>query len=382
MVHDAPEADRSIAEIALRIIDLVDETRQVATYKPATLLALIEACMRHAREDGTPPDELPIRWLAEEFVYLYWQQVTPYSEKIGLLKQTEQTGSRILPPVIRLRAAAVRHDVTTPIGLAEVSPATWKREVDNISFIIAEQPLGRLQRPRGWRAGQDYPRFLFDDYSLGRGIRRAAALNVTVQLKRGAAEALVRFGALLRPLLEVAWARKVAELNHVSFGEGDLRTFLFNRERKDLTAVRPELRRLQANRCFYCDRTLPEGSVEVDHVIPWSRTPNDGLFNLVAAHSTCNLDKSASLPGRPVLARWTTRNTNELNAVAKALGWPIRRNESLAIARSLYLHLPVDQALWVSPNAYEPLTLGLRSVIMGLLREAYGSVTDGTDTSN
>ena len=47
--------------------------------------------------------------------------------------------------------------------------------------------------------------------------------------------------------------------------------------------------------CFYCNRTLDERQIHVDHFIPWSYIFEDEAWNLVLACQDCNLKKSDSL---------------------------------------------------------------------------------------
>lgn len=77
----------------------------------------------------------------------------------------------------------------------------------------------------------------------------------------------------------------VARMNKLE--EAELEQFLFGPERISLEPTRQPLRALQKNRCFYCEGGIT-GRADVDHFIPWSRYPDDGLDNLVAAHPKCN----------------------------------------------------------------------------------------------
>jgi len=47
--------------------------------------------------------------------------------------------------------------------------------------------------------------------------------------------------------------------------------------------------------CFYCNRSLDEAEIHVDHFIPWSYIFEDEAWNLVLACGRCNLRKSDSL---------------------------------------------------------------------------------------
>jgi len=66
---------------------------------------------------------------------------------------------------------------------------------------------------------------------------------------------------------------------------------LFGTERIDLAPLRHPLLDLQNGACFYCGQRVKRAA-HVDHFIPWSRYPDDGLDNLVVADSTCNSRKT------------------------------------------------------------------------------------------
>ena len=62
-----------------RVLALLTEGRQVATYKPALLLALVDACARRGAT-GPEPVSIPVPELAELVIESYWPQVRPYQD--------------------------------------------------------------------------------------------------------------------------------------------------------------------------------------------------------------------------------------------------------------------------------------------------------------
>jgi hypothetical protein len=161
---------------------------------------------------------------------------------------------------------------------------------------------------------------------------------------------LVSLAGLLRPLLELHWAREVAKYNGQHLTEDRLADFLFGSERESLSRLRPGLRDAQGGRCFYCAVELKTGDVEVDHFIPWSRLPNDGLQNLVLTDRRCNNSKRDHLADLPLLKLWAMRPSDVLAEMAESLGWPLRRTESRRIALGLYGRLPAGTHLWHRPG--------------------------------
>src|SRR5437879_1941069 len=115
-----------------------------------------------------------------------------------------------------------------------------------------------------------------------------------------------------------------------SVNEYQLERFLFGAERVPLERVRGPIIELQEGRCFYCAERLASRAgqtPDVDHFIPWSRYPDDGLENLVVAHARCNAQKSDFLAAAAHVDHWRagTRSgspvSGELGRLAEATGW-------------------------------------------------------------
>jgi hypothetical protein len=68
--------------------------------------------------------------------------------------------------------------------------------------------------------------------------------------------------------------------------------------------------------CFYCAKRI---AIDVDHVLPWSRTHIDSLANLVPACRTCNGDKSGLLPAPNHVEAALMRDHSKLHAIAENL---------------------------------------------------------------
>jgi len=62
--------------------------------------------------------------------------------------------------------------------------------------------------------------------------------------------------------------------------------------------------------CFYCGKKLDpkEGSIEIDHFIPWSFIHDDQIWNLVQTCRTCNNSKREDIPKNFFLDKLILRN--------------------------------------------------------------------------
>ena len=78
-------------------------------------------------------------------------------------------------------------------------------------------------------------------------------------------------------------------------------------KRTPISQLRPILNGYQRGNCFYCGLKL-DGSIEVDHVIPWSAVEHDEIWNLVLAHVECNQLKLDHLPPKPFVKKLIYRN--------------------------------------------------------------------------
>ena len=128
-------------------------------------------------------------------------------------------------------------------------------------------------------------------------------------------------------------------------------------ERAALDAYRPVLLDLQKGRCFYCGKSLV-GAGHVDHFVPWSRYPDNGLDNLVVADRKCNGFKRSSLAATEHLTRWAKRCAHgsteyvQLADLAERVAWDRHATRSLSVARAIYLRLPEDARLWLRAREF------------------------------
>lgn len=123
--------------------------------------------------------------------------------------------------------------------------------------------------------------------------------------------------------------------------DDDLSAIVSPARRVALTSLRGAIAGFQHGRCFYCQEPLSNlvddvevnpvisgKNVHVDHVVPfsWMKTgswtgPNlNHVWNLVLAHASCNLQKSARQPTNDELTRLIARN----DAIAES-PHPLRR---------------------------------------------------------
>jgi hypothetical protein len=342
--------------LAERIFEILDQGRFTATYKYAVLIGLLDLCLENVSRSGIAPDVLTTRQLAEKVLELYWPQTRPWPT--GELRQSSGPGggqAEIVHAIAKLRRH-LRAEHSLPLAQARhMDPDRFESLVRFIEWKLIEMPLPRLQT-----IGDDVVPFLYAiswDARIGRAeVRRyqdtgGGTFDNRINLGPGVGETLVRLNGLLRPLLQRGWAIKVAELNDRD--ETLLEGFLFGAERVSVARVCDPLRDLQDDRCFYCVDRLGSGqslSPDVDHFIPWSRHPDNGLDNLVIAHRRCNGQKRDFLAAIGHLERWRARSTSmalQLDHIAAKARWQRAPERTSGVARAIYLRLPSESRLWV-----------------------------------
>ena len=170
----------------------------------------------------------------------------------------------------------------------------------------------------------------------------------------GVTDRLVVLGPLLRPLIELHWARDVARWTGVSTEEDRLRRHLFGSDRVGFpAAVKSGLVEIQEGRCFYCSQPLGP-RVEIDHFLAWSRWPNDAIENLVAADH-CNGAKSDHLADASHLHHWfdhVDHHRDGLVELATSARWISDAARSVGLVRSTYSHIARGTPLWVTGREF------------------------------
>ncbi|MFH1465456.1 MAG: HNH endonuclease domain-containing protein [Pseudomonadota bacterium] len=357
-------------DVVERVLQILAEGRRSSTYKLAVLVGLLDLCQERTSELGWPPTSVTTRELAEKVIELYWPQVGQHNGR-PLAQNRGQEGAILATVrVLHDTAQALPGPGASLHGVRSLRRAEYEAAVDEVEWKLIEMPLPKLQRVGGDRIAWLYRIEWDDDHLPTRGeVRRyqqglATSFDNCIRLLPDVALAFVRLHGLLRPFVEQQWVRQVAAMNALE--EDSLHGFLFGRDRQDLGAVRPVLLDLQRGGCFYCGGGVREVEAEVDHFLPWSRHPDDGLDNLVIAHRRCNRDKSDFLAAAEHVGRWRERSRGEvLDQVADSLGWDRRREQTLGAARALYLRLPPETRLWRGVGSFEEVDLRRVSGVLG-----------------
>lgn len=327
-----------------------------STYKYAVLLGLIDVCV----EAGHPPTSVTTAKLARRVIELYWCHTRDF-EDVSLLQNAGQQAGILT--LVRTYQASLR-DVVSARMAAHIDARGFDALLREVEWVLIEYPLPRVQK-----VGVHHDAFIYrinwdervkrSDF-LTRGARRTDFDN-NIRFVDGAAAQLIQLAPVLVSLLRSAWTSKVSALNELK--EARLEQFLFGVDREKLGALQGPLRALQNGRCFYCDGSLSGGPSQVDHFLPWSRYPDDGLDNLLLAHDRCNLKKLHFLADLGFGRRWEQRSREQyarLDEIAQEARWPRERSRTFGVVASVYQGVPDGVRLWAGDHLrrVEPSDLG------------------------
>src|SRR4051794_35766911 len=131
-----------------RVVAILETGLRTATYKLATLMALIDYATEHIPEDAHAPLDVPIPDLAHRVLELYWRQTRPFGGKE--LRQSTQSQARIPRAAGDLRKAAGISAAGASLAVAvSRAPTAYRDAINEVTLCLAQQPLHRLQRLPG-----------------------------------------------------------------------------------------------------------------------------------------------------------------------------------------------------------------------------------------
>lgn len=349
-----PRPDRGAIAFAEKLMTVLAYGRTTATYKYAVLLALIDVCREQSSADGRAPKRVRVVDLAEKVVELYWPHTVPFVAGSGRLLTQSASGqqAKIVDLIRRFRDTQVGDATATRTRSRLRCPDGYERLLRDVEWKLAQMPLPRLQR-----VGNASDSFVYEigwTDEIRRSDYFASGFDRSLHFAGDAPDHLVRLAALLRPVIQREWALLVASFNREVVPEARLEEFLFGVDRTSTAAIQGDLRELQDGRCFYCADPLGARS-EIDHFVPWSRHPDDGIENLVATDRSCNGAKRDHLAAAEHVDVWVRRieqHKADLAEIAVRAQWMRHPDRSLAVARAIYLRLPEEAQLWKTAREF------------------------------
>jgi 5-methylcytosine-specific restriction endonuclease McrA len=374
-------------EVVEHVLRLLQEGTRVSTYKPAVLLALIDLSLEKVVVDENAPMQILTRDIAEKVLAYYWDHTSPFNDAVNkssriLIQCTshknDASQAKIVSDIRKYRESFGAGDISRHVARMNDRQG-YNRLREKVEMTLIEMPIPKLQRigkdnrdilySIRWRddhANQDSRKVEFQKtevrkYQL-RQSREAEAVYGTVDLLPGVGSTFASLHSLLRPHVIQHWVSDVVRWNDLQHSDvsSDVSGFLFSDYRRtNLAPIRDRIGKLDCHKCFYCGCELTE-DLAIDHFVPWSRTHDDGLHNLVSACSDCNLNKSDYLVSPNQLRKWAARirsRSAELTEIAERSNWEFRPEQALARASNIYSKLPNGILVWDAKKRFVHLDL-------------------------
>ncbi len=312
------------------ILAILDEGASTGTNKYGLLLALIDLAPTVSGDRVLTADEI-----AAKLIEIHWDHARPFRSTEPLRQVT--SGNRENTTLVLAVGDLHGHiDRDLPFELARplIPDDSWNEAAARVRQATWRNPIRLLQKLPGAP-----PPFLYEILD-GR--------PPSIRLFDKSVEDLVRFGPVLRPMIEFRFVRFVAEANRESLGaslEDDLQDHLFGAARRRPPAtMRHELWERQQGACVFTHKPVDDPLVEgsdsaIDHVIPWARNRISAIENFVVMSGSTNSSKRDYLLSPHMLSRWTGHleaNASDLASIATSHGWPSDLNRVATVARALY----------------------------------------------
>lgn len=153
------------------------------------------------------------------------------------------------------------------------------------------------------------------------------------QLQIHQPELIRQHSDVLFDLINYRWTQKLEEFNHSPRISKKVRgTDRESMTRGSLVAFKQYLDVENPNHiCFFTGKKIPDGSLSIDHVLPWSYLYSDDLWNLVYVDKSYNSVKSNRIPSKEQIGLLKARNT-ELHRRLRASGRTDKHVEELRLA--------------------------------------------------
>lgn len=336
-------ANEDAMELGARIASTLSTGKRESTYKLVTLLALIHYSTESCPEINEEL-EVDLIELAERIAILYQPSLAQFQESDRLLQVKGKPRKTMFERIAQLE-------------INRLAPPK-RSHLRALAQHIAQQPLTHLQNS----SQVGLPDFLFDSSWLHKGLNQPELVqhDWRIKLFPGVAWKLAKIAPLLVPVIERLWVSEVLRFNP-SVAEAQVEKYLLGANRVAVSELKQPLVDEQRARCFYCNRSLNNAHVHIDHVLPWSRCGFDGLANLVAAHANCNLSKSDALPAPEHVERAIKRPY--LEQVQESTNWrygiQLKRMKRTAIGQ--FRLLPDQYLLWASLSESVTISPGYRA---------------------
>ncbi len=322
------------------------------TYKFALLRGLIEISSEALHFISVDPNfaTAPFGLLVEKWVQYYWPIVEQEIPQKHGGEKTKPLAFRSDFKVLTDRYSQkggypqFRHDYHNG-RLTELDVSSYLTLLRKIRQTIAIMPMkhlgqsvskvlyGIVQQP----ALSKVPTIQGGELTPGWVVRNFGSY----QLRRDYHEAFQKIGGLLigTDAILYHWAEFTARIQKDPFTPEDFqkifqmlnKTYEEDRQVRDAKQCYLEAMRIGTLHCVWCETPLSTQNLAVDHVLPFSQTQNNNLWNLLPSCKKCNSAKSDSIPTPEtikhrkdrILASWQLQHTGYPEAFEQELRYDL-----------------------------------------------------------
>lgn len=285
---------RQISRRRQKLQSVLFEDRKTSTYKLALLRALCEIasgdedCARVCQENTVA---VPLSRVVEKWIGYYWPLLG--TQQIGGTRKTEfETSLKVLTQCFAGDYFAFRRALESE-SLSNEASSALKFVRSKMAHAVRKGPIVYSGTASGepvfmHLSAQSSPHRFADDSGFG-----------FVCLDADLWSEMRQTGLLFIDSILLQWADLTARFSR---GETDLADILpkllaCNGCERDTGQARLLYAQKDNLTCVWSGKTLLKNRFDVDHILPWSFTHNNALWNLMPASPSVNRTKSDKLPG-------------------------------------------------------------------------------------
>jgi hypothetical protein len=276
------------------------------TYKTAWIRAIVEIC---SLEEGA--GTIHFDQISRKMFGYYWNQTIFFG-----LEQSPNPNKR--PKIYQIVVDAI-NTYQREFG----AKPEWFTRIEHQLSIPVSRISPVLCSDVSWR----FPKVGSDEYQI-------YDLDLqNRQLVIHQPELIRQHSDVLFDLINYRWTQKLEEFNHSPRISKKVRgTDRESMTRGSLAKFKKYLDMENPNHiCFFTGKEIPDGSLSIDHVLPWSYLFSDDLWNLVYVDRSVNSAKGNKIPTKSEIASLKARNLRLLQSLSDA-GKKDKQTEELKLA--------------------------------------------------
>ena len=276
------------------------------TYKTAWIRAIVEICL--LEDDG---GVIQFDQIARKMFGYYWNQTIFFG-----LEQSPNPNKR--PKIYQIVVDAIK-TYQRKFG----AEPKWFTRVEHQLSIPISSISTVLCRDVSWR----FPKVGSDEYQI---------YDLDLQNRQLAIhqpELIRQHSDVLFDLINYRWTQKLEEFNHSPRISKKVKgTDRESMTRSSLAKFKTYLDIENPNHiCFLTGKEIPDASLSIDHVLPWSYLFSDDLWNLVYVDRSVNSAKGNRIPTKSEIAALKARNLRLLESLSGS-GKRDKQTEELKLA--------------------------------------------------